>query len=105
MSETKNYPQKFMEQKLSAKGDKYLKLTRNVTVHGYTRADGSKTPDVTFVAGDTFVNSIGCPSEEDVAEAKSDAQSEYLKNKQEKWGGMYPESLVREFELVAKKKY
>ena len=96
------YPVKFMEQKLSQKNTKYLKLTNDITVHGYTKKDGTKTPDVLVKKG-TFVELVKCPTDEDIIAAENGPGganfAKVLENRRQYWGGQYPESLLAEFHV------
>lgn len=90
-----------MEQKLSKSGDKrYFRLSSDLTVHGYTRKDGTKTPDQFFPKG-SFVNLIEKPTELEIIEAgnKSEAAGAFLEKRAANWGGGYPESLLKEYEV------
>ena len=100
-----------MEQKLNKNKNadgtqgKHLKLTSNITVHGYTKRNGEVVPDVTFEKG-CYIDVEGCPTEEDIIAAKNEGHDGYVKvleNRQKYWGGDYPESLLKEFYIKPKK--
>ena len=95
------YPVKFMEQKKAKGSDKrYLQLTNDVTVHGYTRKDGTKTPDQ-FFPKYSFVELVEKPTDEQVIEAsnKSEKAGAYLEKRAQNWG----EFTIKEYQVQPKK--
>lgn len=101
MSNKPKYPVKFMEQKKAKGSDKkYFQLTNAVTVHGYTKKDGTVIPDQTFEKY-SFVELVTKPSEEDiiVASNTSDKAGNYLEKRAANWGLL----TLKEFHVQPKK--
>ena len=91
-----------MEQKKAKASDKrYLQLTNDVTVHGYTRKDGTKTPDQ-FFPKYSFVELVEKPTEEAIIEAsnKSDAAGAFMEKRAANWG----EFTIKEYQVQPPKK-
>lgn len=101
MTNKPKYPVKFMEQKKAKGSDKrYLQLTSDITVHGYTRKDGTKTPDQ-FFPKYCFVELVEKPTDEDVIVAgnKSEAAGAFLEKRAANWG----ELTLKEYHVQPKK--
>lgn len=101
MSNKPKYPVKFMEQKKAKGSDKrYLQLTNAITVHGYTRVDGTKVPDQTFERY-SFVELVEKPDEETLIAAgnKSEAAGAFMEKRAANWG----QFTIKEYHVQPKK--
>ncbi len=101
MTNKPQYPVKFMEQKKAKASDKrYLQLTSDMTVHGYMRKDGTKTPD-SFFPKYSFVELVAQPTEEEIIAAgnTSEKAGAFLEKRAANWG----EFTIKEYHVQPKK--
>lgn len=101
MSNKPKFPVKFMEQKKAKASDRrYLQLTADITVHGYTKKDGTKTPDQ-FFPKYSFVELVSQPTDAEIIEAgnKSEKAGAFLEKRAATWG----EFTIKEYHVQPKK--
>ncbi len=102
MSNKPKYPVKFMEQKRFKDGSdgKYLQLTNAITVHGYTRKDGTVVPDQFFEKW-SFIEIVQKPTQENIIVAgnTSEKAGAFLEKRAANWG----EFTLKEFHVQPKK--
>ncbi len=101
MSNKPKYPVKFMEQKKAKESDKrYLQLTNGITVHGYTRKDGTVVPDQ-FFPQYCFVELVEKPTKAQIIESsnKSKAAGAFMEKRAANWG----QFTIKEYHVQPKK--